>query len=459
MSKTISRLLQVVCAALISITVISCDKNPSSSSTPELSHVEQVIAEAETMDRNELYAKAIEELDGKTMNAVGNSSRGKTAQEYFIAYLQGKKYNGTEYVADATIRAEFPQYKENFSGKITWSQPKNNMIFAQISSDIKSSTHTLSMTLIQDGNQIQSKMLDTGYLLNYIPKEWAGDVEKNGHPFALQSLNKVFMFNNTGTKTFKNVWDFVAEGNEPLFMGVNSEPVGKNFLYMLTNEHYSNLMKEAYDGLNATQKTYFNTTINEVAGEAAGLGLTHTNAKYSLAWIKLWVSQYNLQTDDGPIATQLVTKSAADQSGLLVYSKLRSVTETTDSSKNNVTVAAYQDDYVGVGGFMYKHYLQILKTSPYPWTSAAFIHFMTTTKDGFSPWGKDIGGYCSNPIANKDHTKDGMDVDGTTVLFAAINDKGYEWWTNQETGGKMVIEDPAYVSQVSYSLGDWIDII
>ncbi len=42
-----------------------------------------------------------------------------------------------------------------------------------------------------------------------------------------------------GDKTFTNCWDFVAEGVAPLFMGVNSELVGKNFLYMLTEETYA----------------------------------------------------------------------------------------------------------------------------------------------------------------------------------------------------------------------------
>lgn len=454
MSKHFKRSFVLLFFILTIFLLFACGKK-------KVTYVEEVVAQAQKMDRNELYAKAIEELDGKTMNCVGNSSRGKTAKEYFIAYLQGKKYNAAtgSYEVDENIRNEFSQYKENFTGQITWSQPKNNKIFAQISSDVLSANHTLSMTLIQDGNQIQSKMINTGYLLNYVPKEWAGDMASNGQPFALQSLNKVFMFNNTGTKTFKNVWEFVAKDVRPLFMGVDSEPVGKNFLYMLTNEHYSNLMKQAYDALSSADKAYFDTTINQVAADAKGLGLEHENAKYSLAWIKLWVTQYNEQTDDGPICTDLVDISATDQVGLLVYSKLRSITETAEKSKNNITIAAYQDDYIGIGGYMYKHYLQVLKTSPFPWASCAFIHFMTTTKDGFSPWGKDIGGYCSNPVANQDHSKDGMATDGTTVLFAAMNDRGYDWWINQETGGKLVIEDPVYCAKVSYAIGDWIDIL
>lgn len=457
MRKNVKKLFLFSATALMCFGVAACGGN-----SEETNAVADAIEAASKMTRNELYAKAIEELEGKTMNAVGNSSRGATAKEYFLAYLKGMKYDATAktYTPDATIRAEFPQYKEDFTGAITWSQPKNNKIFAQIDADIRSSNHTLSMTLIQDGNQIQSKMLDTNFLLNYIPKEWAGSVEDNGHPFALQSLNKVFMFNNLGTKTYKNVWDFVETGSAPMFMGVDSEPVGKNFLYMLTNEHYSTLMKEAYlDYANDAGAEDRTAALAEAQTQATALGLTHADAKYSVLWVKLWVEQYNEQTDDGPICNNLVKQSAANQSGLLVYSKLRSVTETAEASKNNITVAAYQEDYVGIGGFMYKHYLQVLKTSPLPYTSCAFIHFMTTTQDGFSPWGKDIGGYCSNPSANKDHSTDGAaDKNGGTA-FPALNDKGYEWWSNQTTGGQMVIEDPTYCAQVSFSVGEWIDTL
>lgn len=467
--KNVRKLTIISATALMCCAFAACGSSSSSSENSQNSGSSEFVmpttvagkvAYAATLSRNELYKLAIEELDGHTMNGIGNSSRGKTALEYFLAYLQGKKYDSVSksYVVDEAIRAEFPNYKEDFTGKITWSQPKSNQIFSQIDADVRSSNHTLSMTLIQDGNQIQSKMLDTGELLNYIPKEWAGDEASNGHPFALQSLNKVFEFNNLGSKSFMNMWDFVEADNAPMFMGVNSEPVGKNFLYMLTNEHYSGLVKAAYDSYAATSGAEdFTADLDAMATLAPTLGLTNANAKYSLVWIKNWVEQYNEQTDDGPICNSLVTTSAAGQSGLLVYSKLRSVTETDTSSKNNVTVAAYQDGYVGVGGFMYKHYLQVLKTSPYPYASCAFIHFMTTTADGFSAWGKDIGGYCSNPVANVDHTTDGAAAKNNGVEVPAINDRGYDWWTNQTAGGKMVVEDPSYCAQFNYYIGSWID--
>ena len=154
-------------------------------------------------------------------------------------------------------------------------------------------------------------MLDTGNLLNFIPKEWAeGEgviVEGNDKPLALQTLNKVFMYNTVGDKTFTNCWDFVAEGVAPLFMGVNSELVGKNFLYMLTKDTYADYLKDAFDAMpDGAAKDRIAAEVEEMKPEAEALMLDAENAPYALAWIKLFCEQYNEQTDDGPICNTLV---------------------------------------------------------------------------------------------------------------------------------------------------------
>ena len=411
----------------------------------ELTATQQIIKEAEGMTLEELAAKAIEESNGQTFYGLGNSSRGATALPLFIAYLQ-------------TID---PNYTLNYE----WQQPKNNKIFDQLTSDSLKDVGTFAMTLIQDGNQIESKMVQTGILDTFIPKEWA---EANGTTadayegyLPLQTLNKVFMYNNTGDKTYDNVWDFVAADAHGLFMDIDSELVGKNFLYMLTEDTYATMLKEAFDALSADEQAYFQPTIDEMKTEAENFGLGE-NGAYALAWIKLWVGSYNAQTDDGPICNTLVDASATDQFGLLVYSKLRSVEESATVSKNNITVAAYNDDYTGIGGFGYCHYLFVTENSPLPWTACAFIAYMTCTADGFSAWGKDIGGYSSNPevaAENEEiyhHQTGGMAEDGTTVEFAALNDHGYDWWT---TDGQLVLEDPEYCASVAFTVGSWIETL
>ena len=418
---------------------------PQPQPSADLTPTQQIIQEAQGMTLEELAQKAIEESNGKTFLGVGNSSRGKSALPLFIEYLQSID----------------PSYTMEFE----WQQPKNNKIFDQLTADSLKDTGTFAMTLIQDGNQIESTMVQTGILDTFIPKDWA---EANGTTpeeyqgyLPLQTLNKIFMYNNTGSKSYDNCWDFVAEGEHGLFMDIDSEIVGKNFLYMLTRDDYAAMLKEAFDALSAEEQAYFQPTINEMASEAESLGLGE-NGKYALAWIKLWVGSYNAQTDDGPICNTLVDQSATDQFGLIVYSKLRSVEESASVSKNNITVAAYNDGYTGMGGFGYCHYLFVTDNSPLPWTACAFIAYMTCTADGFSAWGKDIGGYSSNPeVAAENeaiyhHETGGMAEDGTTVEYAALNDHGYDWWTNE---GKLVLEDPEYCASVSFTVGSWIEML
>ena len=133
------------------------------------------------------------------------------------------------------------------------------------------------MTLIQDGNQIESKMVQTGILDTFIPKDWADANGTTADAYTgflpLQTLNKVFMYNSTGAKTYDNCWDFVAEGEHGLYMDIDSEIVGKNFLYMLTRDDYAAWLKEAFEALSADEQAYFQPTIDEMASEAADLGL------------------------------------------------------------------------------------------------------------------------------------------------------------------------------------------
>ena len=421
------------------------EQNTPAPADENLSDVQKIIKEAEGMTLEELAKKAIEESNGKTFFGVGNSSRGKSALPLFIEYLQSID----------------PSYTMEFE----WQQPKNNKIFDQLTADSLKPEGTFAMTLIQDGNQIESKMVQTGILDTFIPKEWAeaNSVDAAGYDgyLALQTLNKVFMYNNTGSKTYDNCWDFVAEGEHGLYMDIDSEIVGKNFLYMLTQDKYAGWLKEAFEALDAGEQAYFQPTIDAMKSEAEDLGLGADGA-YALAWIKLWVESYNAQTDDGPICNTLVDKSATDQFGLLVYSKLRSVEESSSVSVNNINVAAYDDGYTGIGGYGYCHYLFVTDNSPLPWTACAFIAYMTETVDGFSAWGKDMGGYSSNPTVAKGteekygHSKGGMAEDGTTVEFEAKNDRGYDWWT---TDGKLVLEDPGYCAEVSFTVGSWVEML
>jgi hypothetical protein len=257
---------------MMALATFGCEGAAAPAAPAELSGVQKIIEEAQGMSMEDLAKKAIEESNGKTFYGLGNSSRGKSALPLFIEYLQ-------------TID---PSYTLNFE----WQQPKNNKIFDQLTADSLKDVGTYAMTLIQDGNQIESKMVKTGILDTFIPLDWA---KANGTTAAefkgylpLQTLNKVFMYNCTGDKTYTNCWDFVAEGEHGLYMDIDSEIVGKNFLYMLTEDKYADMLKDAYDKLDDAKKAYFAPVIDAMKADAADLGLGE-NGAYALAWIKLWV--------------------------------------------------------------------------------------------------------------------------------------------------------------------------
>ena len=437
------KFVAMMLALVMVLALVACTGSKPASTETKDSAVKQVIKEAQGLTLEELCKKAIEESNGATFYGVGNSSRGKSALPKFIEYLQ--------------------TLDPNYTLEFEWQQPKNNKIFDQLTADSLKDKGTFAVTLIQDGNQIESKMVKTGILDTFIPLDWANangiKAEDYKGYLPLQTLNKVFEYNCTGTKTFTNCWDFVAEGEHGLFMDVDSEIVGKNFLYMLTQEKYAGYLKAAFEKLDAAKQAQFKPVIDAMQSEAQDLGLGE-NGAYGLAWIKLWVESYMAMEDDGPICNTLVTNSATDQFGLLVYSKLRSVEESESVSKNNIKVAAYQDGYEGIGGYGYCHYMFVPDNSPLPWTACAFIAYITCTVDGFSAWGKDMGGYSSNPTVaagteeTYGHSKGGY-VDGVNT-FDCKNDRGYDWWVNQ---GQLVIEDPEYCASVAFTVGSWIEML
>ena len=61
----------------------------------------------------------------------------------------------------------------------------------------------------------------------------------------------------------------------------------------------------------------------------------------------------------------------------------------------------------------------------------------------------------SNPEVAKAIEETYHHSEGGGDEFPAKNDRGYDWWT---TDGKLVLEDPTYCADVSFTVGSWIDI-
>ena len=138
------KIISVLSIALLLLAISSCGGKSEKNNT-----VLKVIKEDEGMTLDQLFEKAYEESNGKVLKGLGNSSRGKTAGETFVEVMKAKY--------------------SDYTGKIDWSQPKNNTIFDQLTNDNKNVNPEFSMTLIQDGAQIKAKMIDTGiYIILFL---------------------------------------------------------------------------------------------------------------------------------------------------------------------------------------------------------------------------------------------------------------------------------------------------
>lgn len=405
----------------------------------------EIVAQAEKLDRAALFEKAANEVQDGTFKFIGTSSRFKKAIDGFKSELS--KYNSK--CANMTITTDTA-----VDGQIY------TTLLGEIDNNVEGG---YSAALVQDGYQLSVKALKKNKFVNYIPKEWqdATDTNKelNAEPFSLQYNFKTWMLNDNGTgKTVDNVWDFTTSDfkGKICTMDPNNENVNMDFLVMLTKDSWCDVLKEAFDDSSNDNKS-LDLTAYEKYGE---------KKKYAYAFIAKFLENSAQYGDDGKARDQLIAKNDSAYGGWIVYSKIASVQETNDISVKNITICALGDDNTdgktatmhmkGFGGFMYKHYLQIMPNATHPWTACAFINYLSTTKEGYKGWASDIGDYPSMPSINVDRTKYGhgtVDESGTfhqddnaENYYPAFNDPTSSWWEDSAKGN-CVIEDPSYIGE------------
>lgn len=389
----------------------------------------KIVAEAEKMTRDELFQKAADEIGDGELKFIGTSSRFKNAIDPFKAELAKKNPK----CANMTITKD-----STVDGQIY------NKLCTEIETGV---TKCYDGALVQDGFQLQMRALNTGMFVNYVPKEWkeSGEVnlEEDADPFSLQYNMKTWMVNNAGegaNVVIDNVWDITQDKfNGKIFtMDPRNENVNMDWLIMLTQDKWCDVLKEAYD--DPTNDNKLDLTPYAEKGE---------KQKYAYAFIDKYIRNAVFSPDDGQARDAFI--KAPGSLAWIVYSKIASLKETEDFKFKNITIAALGADngetpsmhMKGFGSFMYKHYLQVMPNTRHPYTTCAFINFLSTTSEGYAAWAKDIGDYPSMPSINMDRTKGGY-VDGENVK-PCLNDPHSSWWVAKD-GGNAVIETPSYIA-------------
>ena len=429
--------------------LVSCGGGDVSGQEKNVSErVLAAVRDAETLSHDELFAKAAEELGTSgQVKILATTSRGKKAKDMFIAELQKHNANITDpLVYDTTV---------------------DGQIYTTLQGEISSGkTDGYSGMITQDGYQLQTKGIDTGYYANFIPKKWAdavGETVKNdvGNPFTLQYNFKTWMVNNTGDFVMDNVWDVTHSSMKGRIdtMNPNNENVNMDWLIQLTDETQNAALKAAYEDETAT------TDVNLDDYSSYG------DLKYAYAFIDKFLTNAVFYEDDGKAMTHVA--QTAGQVGWIVYSKILKVEETEAISKRNITIAALGDEndgsgltksnVKGFGGFMYKHYLQLMPNAQFPYATCAFFELISTEAAAYKAWATDVGDYPTMASINIDRTKggNGSIVDGAFVqaddgetIFPCLNDPTADWWIN--TAGA-VVETPSFIGSHYDNVIDFID--
>lgn len=360
----------------------------------------ETIIAAEGMTYDELLAKAKEEVGNGTVSVYGNSSQLETALKKFTEETGIKVSNTKEGDAD---------------------------IYNHLSTAFQSNTYIADMVLLQDGNMLQSEMLDPGYLLNFIPKEASGTIaDDDTVPMAAVYLNKIFMYNNfnaEGTEHslknyITNVWQLAGTAADkghianPSFKTPTTENVNMNFLVMLTSDAYVAKLKTAYKNF------YGKDYVEEKA---------YKNIGYK--WVAEFLKNSQAHSSDGT-ACKDVAKAKGGTVALVNYNKIKDLKGDDVYGAENVNNLSFPslelgDKKVnGFGGFCYKMYSMVAANAKYPYAACALVSYITS-KAGFeNAWGAKAGYYSTN---------------STTKI--ASNDKEIAWWKE-----RLVVEDPEVVA-------------
>lgn len=360
----------------------------------------ETIIAAEGMTYDELLAKAKEEVGNGTVSVYGNSSQLEKALKKFTEETGIKVNNTKEGDAD---------------------------IYNHLSTAFQSNTYIADMVLLQDGNMLQSEMLDPGYLLNFIPKEASGTIaDDDTVPMAAVYLNKIFMYNNfnaEGTERslknyITNVWQLAGTAADkghianPSFKTPTTENVNMNFLVMLTSDAYVAKLKTAY-------KNFYGKDYVEEKD--------YKNIGYK--WVAEFLKNSQAHSSDGT-ACKDVAKAKGGTVALVNYNKIKDLKGDDVYGAENVNNLSFPslelgDKKVdGFGGFCYKMYSMVAANAKYPYAACALVSYITS-KAGFeNAWGAKAGYYSTN---------------NTTKI--ASNDKEIAWWKE-----RLVVEDPEVVA-------------
>lgn len=289
-------------------------------------------------------------------------------------------------------------------------------MFTKLSTEVNSAAQGADMALLQNAYRMKNELISEDLLVNYFPEKYKDVVAAEYQdPTAILFVSKLLFMNKTGeAKDLTNVWELTedAQKGNIYFKNPEDEPVGMNFLIMLTSDEWNAKLEAAY-------KNYYGKDWDNQAN--------YTSCAYEFLDKFLANCNYTYSADGG-ICTG-IAEGNPGSIGLFVFSKLR----TNEAARNNLQICATANDGAGIegfAGFMYPTYAQICADTDMPYTCALFINYLLS-QEGGAAWNNEnnMGSYLAN-------TSIPLVPDATGL------DKEVDYWLE-----RCVIEDGAYLAE------------
>lgn len=402
--------LRIITLLASTLTLVGCG---GTSSTTTDSPVATAIKDAEKLHFDAILEKAKTEVGSNEVKVFGNSSTIQKACEAFT----------TEYGI-----------------KFTYEKVGDSDLYTQLSTTIPAKKYTADFVFAQDGNMMKSTMLDTGYLLNYLPLDYKDVLSADDLNPATGGIafNKVFMYNNTdyngeNAETAKrdayknyltNIWQIAGSDadknhiSDISFKDPSQENINMNMLIMLTSDTYVEKLTTAY-------KDYYG---KDYVAESQ-----YPNIGFK--WIKEFLDNIVYHSSDGTECKNL----ASGNGGKMAYVNFNKLKDCSADGigaedDDNLTTAMLEGTVEGFGGFIYKMYPLIPNNAKYPYAACAFENYILSTNGYQKGWSGLKGYYSCNP--NND---------------VAEGDKPLSYWKQN-----CVIEDPTYIVDNYAEVSDFI---
>ncbi len=400
------KVLAIILALVMVLSLAACGGKKEDEGK---SSVQQAIEAAQKMSVEELEAAAKKELEENpdlTFNADSLTSGVNKALQGFE-----KKY-------------------EWMQGRWTYNVKKGAEYQTKLTAAQKAGSYIADFVMIQDGSFLKNAMIDTGFLLSYVPSgEGIEIAEEDQQPLVGVTFNKVFMYDNTnvGTEQLKNVWQMTGVDGVSLkgvsnvsYQSPLAEDVNQNFLIMLTGP-------DACEKLTAAYKSYFGKDYDPSGDDYENIGYKFV-AEF-IANVGHWhssdtseVKAINNYANEGRIIFAGLCK-------LKDYPYYKSEHKDSDLYyKRAITAAGWNTEVEGFDGFVYNMWTLIPDTAKLPYTACLFIRYIHTEEGFNAGWGGILGYYSSNrliPTVEGDPAlsewKEKCIVEDTTYLDSAYN--------------------------------------